>query len=339
MTDINIKPIQIDVFGASDGEALVYSASNNTLEYRTVAGSEANLYNTYTTLTANIYNTYNSLSANVDSVNSNVDNVTANLYNTYIALNANLDVVSSNAAALDNNAFVNANDYSTYLAAEANIYNTFAYLNANVGGGGGGDASNAFVNANDYNTYTTLKSQIDLVNANTSTLGNVYSDKFEIDGSTNAFTLSNTISSEESLLVYIDGVLQHSDAYVIDGLTLTLSNISPLPVSTLGVRSLSALAASGTANLASDYYTLDGSTNAFTLSRSVASSNNILVSLSGVVQAPEQHYVVSGSSLTLSNTEPLSANVALEVRHLSIVNQTTSSGGGGVSYLKTFALG
>ena len=203
MTDINIKPIQIDVFGASDGEALVYSASNNTLEYRVVAGSEANLYNTYTTLTANIYNTYNSLSANVDSVNSNVDNVTANLYNTYIALNANLDVVSSNAAALDNNAFVNANDY---------------------------------------NTYTTLKSQIDLVNANTSTLGNVYSDKFEIDGSTNAFTLSNTISSEESLLVYIDGVLQHSDAYVIDGLTLTLSNTLPLPVSTLGVRSLSALA-------------------------------------------------------------------------------------------------
>jgi hypothetical protein len=337
MTDINIKPIQIDVFGASDGEALVYSASNNTLEYRAVAGSEANLYNTYTTLTANIYNTYNSLSANVDSVNSNVDNVTANLYNTYIALNANLDVVSSNAAALDNNAFVNANDYSTYLAAEANIYNTFAYLNANVGGGG--DASNSWVNANDYNTYTTLKSQIDLVNANTSTLGNVYSDKFEIDGSTNAFTLSNTISSEEALLVYIDGVLQHSDAYVIDGLTLTLSNTLPLPVSTLGVRSLSALAASGTANLASDYYTLDGSTNAFTLSRSVASSNNILVSLSGVVQAPEQHYVVSGSSLTLSNTEPLSANVALEVRHLSIVNQTTSSGGGGVSYLKTFALG
>jgi len=172
MTDINIKPIQIDVFGASDGEALVYSASNNTLEYRVVAGSEANLYNTYTTLTANIYNTYNSLSANVDFVTSNVDNVTANLYNTYITLSANI---------------------------------------------GGGDASNAFVNANDYNTYTTLKSQIDLVNANTS-------------------------SSEESLLVYIDGVLQHSDAYVLDGLTLTLSNASPLPISTLGVRSLSALA-------------------------------------------------------------------------------------------------
>jgi hypothetical protein len=109
-------------------------------------------------------------------------------------------------------------------------------LSANV------NVSNAFVNANDYNTYTTLKSQIDLVNANTSTLGNVYSDKFEIDGSTNAFTLSNTISSEEALLVYIDGVLQHSDAYVIDGLTLTISNTLPLPVSTLGVRSLSALA-------------------------------------------------------------------------------------------------
>jgi len=382
MTDINIKPIQIDVFGASDGEALVYSASNNTLEYRTITGSEANLYNTYTTLTANIYNTYNSLSANtyntllearsndystllearsndystfttltaniyntynslsanVDSVNSNVDNVTANLYNTYIALNANLDVVSSNAAALDNNAFVNANDYSTYLAAEANIYNTFAYLNANVGGGG--DASNAWVNANDYNTYTTLKAQIDLVNANTSTLGNVYSDKFEIDGSTNAFTLSNTISSEEALLVYIDGVLQHSDAYIISGLTLTLANTLPLPIATLGVRSLSALAASGTANLASDYYTLDGSTNVFALSRSVTTANNILVSLSGVVQAPDVHYVVSSNTLTIANSEPLAANVVLEVRHLSIVNQTVGGGTtGGVSYLKTYALG
>ncbi len=64
MTDINIKPIQIDVFGASDGQALVYSASNNTLEYRAVSGSEANLYNTYLTLSANDFNTLNTARAN-----------------------------------------------------------------------------------------------------------------------------------------------------------------------------------------------------------------------------------------------------------------------------------
>lgn len=309
---------------ANDYATLLTTAAN---DYATLLAAQSNDYSTFLAVEANIYNTYTTLAANSDVSNAWVN---ANDYNTLLSAYSNDGSTLLSAQ---------ANDYSTYTTLDANVYNTFQYLNANIGGGGG-DVANAWVNANDYSTYITLKSQIDLVNSNTASLGSVYAEKFEIDGSTNAFTLSNSISSEEALLVYIDGVLQHSDAYTISGLTLTLANTLPLPIATLGVRSLSALAASGTANLASDYYTLDGSTNVFALSRSVTTANNILVSLSGVVQAPDVHYVVSSNTLTIANSEPLAANVVLEVRHLSIVNQTVGGGTtGGVSYLKTYALG
>lgn len=81
--------------------------------------------------------------------------VNANDYSTYTSITANLNSVNSNVDS------VAANVYNTYNTLTANIYNTFAYLNANVGGGGGGgDVSNAWVNANDYNTYTTLTANI-----------------------------------------------------------------------------------------------------------------------------------------------------------------------------------
>jgi len=328
---------------ANDGATLLSARANDYTTYLaalandgvTVATARGNDHSTLLSAQANDFSTFTNLSANDFNT---LQTARANDYTTYLAALANDGVTLASARANDHATLLSAqaNDYSTFLAVEANVYNPFQYLNAN----GGGDVANAWVNANDYTTYTTLKSQIDLVNSNTASLGSVYADKFEIDGSTNVFTLSNSISSEEALLVYIDGVLQHSDAYVLSGLTLTLANTLPLPIATLGVRSLSALAASGTANLASDYYTLDGSTNAFALSRSVTTANNILVSLSGVVQAPDVHYVVSSNTLTIANSEPLAANVVLEVRHLSIVNQTVGGGStGGVSYLKTYALG
>lgn len=150
------------------------------------------------------------------------------------------------------NAWVNANDFSTYSTLTANIYNTFAYLNANVGGGG--DASNAWVNANDYNTYTTLSGLIDLVQDN-----------------------------------------------------------------------VAAISGGGGGELISDQFTVSSS-NIFTLSQAATSANNILVSLNGIVQKPTDDYIVSGTTLTLANVDPLSSGIAVEVRHLS-----ASTGGGGIS--------
>jgi hypothetical protein len=256
----------------------------NANDYATLLSAQSNDYNSFTTLTANTYNTLLAaqsndgatlLTAQANDYNS-YTTLTANTYNSYLTLTANdgvtlLTALSNDGATLDSarandyNSFTTltantyntlldtrANDFNSFTTLTANIYNTFAYLNANVGGGGG-DVANAWVNANDYATYITLQANLNSVSSNVdnvtanlyntyTSLANVYSEKFEVDGSTNVFTLSRSITSEEALLVYLDGVLQHSDSYVISGTTLTIANTTPIPVTTLGVRSLSALA-------------------------------------------------------------------------------------------------
>jgi hypothetical protein len=167
----------------------------------------------------------------------NADSIATSVF----AARTDVNTVQDNVAALDNNVWVNSNDFTTYSTVTANIYDTYTAVQANLN-----SVSSNVDNtvANVYNTYNTLKTDIDLVSSNLTSVANVYSEKFDVDGSTNAFTLARTINSEEELLVYLDGVLQHSDSYVISGTTLTISNTLPIPVSTLGLRSLSALATS-----------------------------------------------------------------------------------------------
>jgi hypothetical protein len=146
-----------------DGQVLTYSSANSRFENMTATGGtgdEANLFNTYTTLTANDYNTYTTLNGSISGIDANLFNtyytLAANDFNTYTVLNSNLSGITANLFNTYNT--LTANDFNTYTTLTANIYNTFAYLNANVGGGGG-DVGNAWVNANDYNTYTTLQSE------------------------------------------------------------------------------------------------------------------------------------------------------------------------------------
>ena len=46
-------------------------------------------------------------------------------------------------------------------------------------------------------------------------------DAFNGDGNTTAFTLSNTVASEDNTQVYVDGVYQSKDTYSTSGTTLT----------------------------------------------------------------------------------------------------------------------
>lgn len=83
----------------------------------------------------------------------------------------------------------------------------------------------------------------------------------------------------------------------------------------------------GTADLVSDQFSVS-TTNSFTLSSSVSDANNIIVSLDGIVQSPNDDYVVSGTTLTFNNTAPLYSGLELEVRHLS---GGSAGGGGGIA--------
>ena len=69
-------------------------------------------------------------------------------------------------------------------------------------------------------------SALNWINAN-SAASVVYQDGFTGNGSTTAFTLANSIDSENKTQVYIDGVYQHKDTYSLSGTTLTFSTAPP----------------------------------------------------------------------------------------------------------------
>ena len=80
-----------------------------------------------------------------------------------------------------------------------------------------------------------------------------------------------------------------------------------------------------TANATSQSFTANGSQSTFTLSSSVASQNNLVVSVDGLVQVPTTHYSISGT--TLSFTSIPIANSTVEARNF----ENGTGGGGGTS--------
>jgi hypothetical protein len=60
----------------------------------------------------------------------------------------------------------------------------------------------------------------------------------------------------------------------------------------------------GSVALEVDEFTGDNSTVDFTMSQSESSANSILVTISGVYQAPTNNYTVSGTTLTFTSAPP-----------------------------------
>jgi hypothetical protein len=60
----------------------------------------------------------------------------------------------------------------------------------------------------------------------------------------------------------------------------------------------------GTVALVVDEFTGDNATVDFTMSQSESSANSILVTISGVYQAPTNNYTVSGTTLTFTSAPP-----------------------------------
>lgn len=80
-----------------------------------------------------------------------------------------------------------------------------------------------------------------------------------------------------------------------------------------------------------DYFNGDGSTVAFTLSRSVASPNDIEAVINNVVQQPNSAYTVSGTTITFTSA-PSSGTSNIYVRYLSTTTQAITPSQNTVSY-------
>ena len=136
-------------------------------------------------------------------------------------------------------------------------------------------------------------------------------DSFTGNGSTTAYALSQVTSSEDNLLVFIEGVFQQQDAYSIatsSGATTLTFSAAPANGNAILIYSVAA-AVSGS-NLNIDSMTGDGSDTTLTLSIAPVNENNTQVFIDGVYQS-KANYSISGTTLTFSTAPP--TGTAVEV--------------------------
>ena len=146
-------------------------------------------------------------------------------------------------------------------------------------------------------------------------------DTFTSDGTSAAFTLSQAPSSEDNLIVFIEGVYQNPADFTLSGTTLTLDAVPP------NTRKVVAYHVSGAVsgnNLNHDQFTANGSTAAFTLSISPIHENNTQVFIDGVYQQKDS-YSVSGTTLTLDANPANGAKVEVMTFTQTDVNTLPAS--------------
>ncbi len=138
---------------------------------------------------------------------------------------------------------------------------------------------------------------------------------FAGDGSTTAFTLAKSMSSEDGLIVFIDGVYQADNVYSVSGTNLTFAT-APVNSRVIEVFQLEG----GIVGVAPVIATMtgDGSDTTLALGTSPDSENQTFVTIDGVVQHKDT-YAVSGSTLTFSAAPPTGTKVeAITFNNVSV---------------------
>lgn len=141
-------------------------------------------------------------------------------------------------------------------------------------------------------------------------------DKFVTDGINNTYTLTFSSNSDSELLVFLDGLEQEPTTdYTVSGNTLTMFPTPPANLE-LEIRRFysSAVISIITSSLNAQYFTGDGITTQYNLTRSVSNDYDVLVSFDGLIQKPTYDYTVTGSILNFSTPPPL--NIDGEIRYL-----------------------
>jgi uncharacterized protein YjdB len=126
-------------------------------------------------------------------------------------------------------------------------------------------------------------------------------DVFTGDGSAVAFTLSETPPNSNSVLVFVDGILQKSSTnYSISGTTLTFTSApdtsAEIEAKHFGIRGV----VRRSTDFQYDSFTGNGSLTAFTLSTSGATTNSAFIFYNGIALKPTSDYSISGTTLTLT---------------------------------------
>ena len=122
-------------------------------------------------------------------------------------------------------------------------------------------------------------------------------DLFTANGTDTTFVLSSTPSSEDNLIVFVEGVYQNKNSFSLSGSTLTISpavpNTQEIVVHQIGD------VVSGVGLLRNNF-TGDGSTTDFTLSQDPLHEDNLFIYSDGVYQEKGE-FSVSGTTLSFTS--------------------------------------
>ena len=141
-------------------------------------------------------------------------------------------------------------------------------------------------------------------------------DLFTASGSA-AFTLSTEPSSEDNLIVFLEGVYQNKNSYTLSGTTLTLDS-APTSGDEVVVHIIGDGVVGGGHTV--NEFTGDGSTTDFTLTLAPMNENNTLVYLDGVYQHKSE-YSVSGTTLTFGTAPANGDDIEVLIPTLTEINQ------------------
>ena len=145
-------------------------------------------------------------------------------------------------------------------------------------------------------------------------------DTFTGDGSTTAFTMSTNMSTENGLIVFIDGVYQADNVYSVSGTTLTFAT-APLNSRIIEVFQFKVGSIVGVAPVLATM-TGDGSDTTLDLGTTPDSENQTFVTIDGVVQHKDT-YSISGSTLTFSTAPPNTSKVeAIIFNNVNVAKET-----------------
>ena len=147
------------------------------------------------------------------------------------------------------------------------------------------------------------------------------------DGSRVAFTMSQAVTDEKFVMVFIDGVYQAHDAYSVSGSTLTMAD-APVAGRVLTVHSISATVSGDGLNV--DNFSGDGSDTTFTLSINPSHENNTQVYIDGVYQF-KNTYSVSGTTLTFSSAPPNGTSIEVMTHSQTAINTFPATGISGLT--------
>tara|TARA_Y100000389_G_scaffold141577_1_gene139487 strand:- start:512 stop:1786 length:1275 start_codon:yes stop_codon:yes gene_type:complete len=135
------------------------------------------------------------------------------------------------------------------------------------------------------------------------------------DGNTLAFAIGQSITDENNVSVYIDGVYQEKSTFSVSGSTLTFGTGNEPPNGTTVeiISYASALATTDIGQVQNDTFSITTPTAAFTLSIAPTNKAHTLVYINGVYQE-KSTYSLSGTTLTLSSSAEIGDTVEVESR-------------------------